>query len=308
MINTGFQRGFAALLLAVLHPCGVEAQVETAIIPASADTALHEFFPGNNFGAFNFVHGGETAKATATRGLYRFDLSSIPAGAEVISVKVELTVVFSAPGTGAAEADFALHRMLTGWGEGNKNAGAGLGGRPATDGEASWNHARRPAAWGTPGGQPGVDYEAEASASIGLLGTGAHEIASTAELLSDVAVWLERPEENFGWMLKAGNESGLQTARRFGSREGGQPARLVVEYRPAAAPPVFTSIRVEDGIAVLEWEGGTSPWQLQRSGAIGEGWENAGPPLEAPRAEVPATGNLGWFRLAVPPPEGEGTN
>ena len=80
---------------------------------------------------------------------------------------------------------------------------------------------------------PGGDFSdtASNSQSVGTL-AGDFTWGSTAQMVTDVQSWLDNPNNNFGWLLLT-NETVIQTARRFGSRENATVANrplLTVEY------------------------------------------------------------------------------
>lgn len=299
MIKPSFHyRCLTASLGAALFAVAPLVHGEVITLQPVADTSLHEIFPKNNFGAFTFFHGAVTGKDTRTRGLVRFDVSQVPEGAQVTAVMLEVTVVFIAPALEAAEVEFGLHRMLTPWGEGNKNAGAGMGGRPATDGEASWEFSSSPTEWQEGGGAPGADFAATPASMVVMGDVGQYTFPSTPELISDVQSWVDSPNENFGWMLKSVGEDVLQSAKRLGSRESSSAAALTIEYSVGVSELVITSVELRDGQLFLQWNGGVPPYQLQARGPIGEtAWENVGEPVTGTEAQTPADGEFGFIRV-----------
>jgi hypothetical protein len=55
-------------------------------------------------------------------------------------------------------------------------------------------------------------------------------------MIADVQGWLDDTSTNFGWLLR-GSEAGLQTAKRFDSREVSNPSNrpeLTIEFTPPA--------------------------------------------------------------------------
>lgn len=163
----------------------------------------------------------------------------MPAGALV--ERVDLTLNVSQVREDSPRS-FALHRVLTRWGEGSSDAGTGGashgggGGAQATPGDATWTWAvMDTASWNTPGGD--FAPAPSAAAAVGPLGPAAW--SSTAELVADVQAWVDDPSRNFGWAL-VGDESQPGTAKRFDSRENpasGLRPQLTVVYRiPASVP------------------------------------------------------------------------
>ena len=180
----------------------------------SADNTLFEdssSFRSNGAGQHLFV--GNTNRRNTRRALLRFDVAgAVPPGATV----TEVTLRMRMSRTRGGNETVTLHRVLADWGEGASDAsGAEGGGAGAAPGDATWVHRSFDTeVWETPGG----DFEAEASGSAEVGGTGHDTWQSPGGMVTDVQSWLDAPETNFGWLLK-GNENGRQTAKRFDSRE-----------------------------------------------------------------------------------------
>ena len=294
-----FHQALSRASLSILALIGaLTVSAETVTLHPVADTALHEAFPDNNFGAFPFVHGGTTGKNTKNRGLYRFELAGIPEGSRIDSVLVRFTITFVAPSLSVPEVEFGLHRMLTAWDEGTKDSSRGMGGRLATEGEATWRWSSQPGEWQSPGGSEGIDYTAPASSTAVIGNVQTYEFLSTPELVQDVQGWLDEPAGNFGWMLKSAQEDLVQSAKRFASRESATPPALIIEYSPPAPEVRITSIRVRDGQAILQWIGGTGRYQLQARDLppVSE-WANIGSPTTELEASTPAGGQGAFFRV-----------
>jgi hypothetical protein len=205
---------------------------ESITLTPIADTSLFENSPLNNLGAVQSLGAGNTARDEPIRALVKFDVpAAVPAGATITGARLQLTVVKATAGVQPAE--FALHRMLVNWGEGDKGAGNLIGtGGPATDGDASWSFRFFPATpWFEPGGAAGTDYATASSALVQAATTEPLGFESSVEVIADVQTWLDRPAANFGWIIKEKNESGAFTARRLGSREHPtDPPRLSIDY------------------------------------------------------------------------------
>src|SRR5262245_17380860 len=99
----------AIFLLTTLSP--LLTYSATISLPADADTSIFQNFPGNNMGAFTDFAAGNTGNGGNSRGLIRFNLSSIPTNASITSVSVALTVTKKSVFGGAAST-FNLHRAL----------------------------------------------------------------------------------------------------------------------------------------------------------------------------------------------------
>lgn len=229
-----------ALALAV----GFSAQIgraDTVQLAPTADTTLIAVSPDNNLGGKSYFNAGTTQNFTKNRGLILFDpLSVIPAGAVIQSVTVQFEVL-GQPVDGYAAGTFGLHRMLASWGEGDKNPSTQVGlGLPASVGEATWNSRfhGQDMPWSQPGGEAGVDFVAQASASevIYDVGSSPYIFGSSSDLVADVQYWVDHPDQNYGWMLKLADESVDFTARRFGASEGPDSAILTVQFAMVPEP------------------------------------------------------------------------
>lgn len=208
-------------------PLGLRGASVT-LVP-SADTTLMQSDPANNMGAVQSLAVGVTGHRTAARGLMKFDLTGIPAGATVTDVRLTIPVIREP--LAVKPATFNLHRVRVDWGEGAKGAGVLTGsGGLATAGEATWT-ARRQAQtdWAAAGGAVGQDFMETASGSAQA---GASLVYAGATVVADVQQWVTTPASNFGWLIKDSAEVATnQTARRLVSREFdvAQP-QMVVTY------------------------------------------------------------------------------
>jgi len=151
------------------------------------------------------------AAGVVRRALVRFDLSALPAGAQVLSVQVEAFLIrVREPQT------IVLHRITAPWSEGPANGGdAGIG-AAAGPGDCTWSQRSWPSLpWANRGG----DFIAAASAGAGVSGWPAPvQWVSTPALVADVQGWLNAPAGNHGWMM-IGTESGTMNASRLASRD-----------------------------------------------------------------------------------------
>jgi hypothetical protein len=153
-----------------------------------------------------------------SRGLIRFDLSSLPSGVVVTSATVEVTV------TSAADPSLhphLLHRMSLGW----------------LEGSATWTSS------GTiPWENTGGDYEQTADAAVNVFGGATYTFASTAGLISTVQSWVTNAASNFGWLLRSSAEDDGRNGRRFATREApSNRPKLVVGY--TTPPPAVTLVK-----------------------------------------------------------------
>jgi len=229
---------FWCLVLGIWSFVGGIAQAETAYLTPSADTTLLESFPANNFGANEYFNCGTTQNYTTNRALLKFDVAgAIPPGAQIRAVFLTVQVV-GTPVDGDEPSNFALHRLLRDWGEGNKSGHPPQQsqlGQPATTNEATWTHrfAFTTNTWAAAGGVGGMDFATNASSETFVYGLNfsPYTFDSTPDLVADAQAWLDHTESNFGWLLLSQSEDFDFTARRFASRE--DPFRapvLAVEY------------------------------------------------------------------------------
>jgi hypothetical protein len=234
---------FAAVILA-----SVSLHAATLTLAPVADTTLQSQFPGNNVGGDSSLWIGARRQGGVARGLFRFDLSSVPAGSTINSVSLSLSVTRTP--SGGANSLFDVHRVLESWGEGN-NGGSGAG-TTADANETSWNNRFSPStAWTTPGGT----FSSIVSASRSIAGDGRYTFTSTAGLVSDVQSWVNNPSGNFGWELISESENTPTSIRRFGSRTGGAAApSLLINYTPVPEPSTLTLVAL----------GGLGVWLVRR--------------------------------------------
>lgn len=265
------------LLLACLHFAAAAGLAASSVFTASRDTTLSENYPANNLGALKFLNAGTTQNRTRNRALIRFDLSSLPPGAQVRAASLSIEVV-GEPNEPPAFSDFAVHRVLREWTEGRglspSNCVSCQGqGAPAQPGESTWNNRFEPEeSWGQPGGDLGVDLAAPSSGSTTIYGIAGspYEFSSTPGLIADIQHWVAHPEENFGWALVCQSEETPFTARRFGSREDPQNApRLTLAF---VAPPRLDNARqsgTEFEFSFTAFPGEEYGVEFRTSGSIG---------------------------------------
>ncbi|MFT5859520.1 MAG: hypothetical protein ACI865_001623 [Flavobacteriaceae bacterium] len=215
-------------LFAVLSFIGFSQSVNLTPI---SDNSVYQDQPFNSAGVGR-LYAGLTNTGFRRRALMKFDLSSIPAGSTILTA--ELTVNVEQYG-GTVTSFYSLHELTAAFGEGTSNPGlpGGLG-APAVAPDATWNDAMfGTAAWGSLGGDFVLSPLTFSSMSAGL---GNQVFATGAPFVTAVQGWFDTPATNFG-VIMVGDEGTNQTARRFGSKEGGIAPVLVVTY---SAPPCVT--------------------------------------------------------------------
>lgn len=299
------RRGWFGWWLAVVAGWGAACGwADSVTLRPVADTTLFETNPGNNLGLSSLA-AGTTRELMRSRALVRFDLSSLPAGAVVNSVRVNFVVVRSP--SEAPRSTFDLRRVLVPWNEGENGGLDQATGTPAASGEATWN-SRGPAAWSQPGGRIGVDFAATPSTSVGLTATGL-AFASSAGLVADVQGWQNNPATNFGWALLTQAEATSLTARRFGSREmeGDEPT-LTIDYTAAVTPSPVQLIEPErqgDNFRFKFAAAANQGYTVEFREAVGAGdWSTLTTiPAAAARTvtvEDPVTATTRFYRVRAP--------
>lgn len=142
------------------------------------------------------------------------------------------------------DSDYSFHRLSQSWGEGSSFSPNGQG-VSATDGDATWENRFFPdVLWLVEGGT----FNEAASASIPVNQNNLSYQWTGTQIIDDVQDMLDNPSENFGWILKAADESLVGTGRGFGSRENTNlniRPKLVVTYE------VVNS--VDEGLLVPQW-------------------------------------------------------
>ncbi len=201
------------------------SQVTTIINPSKDNSIFSENSTSNGQGS---LFSGAISNGNSRRALLSFDLNSIPTGAVITNVSLELTITRSR----SSNTPYTLHRLTTDWGEGASLAtGAGGQGAPAQAPDATWQEAMfSSTAWNTPGG----DFDAVASSTTQISANDATAVFSGADLVTDVQNWLDGTNSNNGWIV-IGDETGSRNASRFDSREGASAPQLSITYNNTAS-------------------------------------------------------------------------
>jgi hypothetical protein len=212
-------------VLLLLAGVASSVQADVVSLTADRDNTLFEDATGSlSNGAGPVVFSGNNGQDLARRALFHFDVAGVlPHGARIDAVELRLNCSNASTAT---PRTMALHRVLRDWGEGTSSTNSGSG-TAATPNDATWLHSFSP---GSPWTQPGGDYAAP-SASLGVGDVGPY-VWSDDGLKADVQAWLNGTTPNDGWLL-VGDETALNTARRFDSRENSLAASrptLTVHY------------------------------------------------------------------------------
>ncbi|MEJ8566601.1 PQQ-dependent sugar dehydrogenase [Elongatibacter sediminis] len=264
---------FLFILLVVLPFAANAVQVQ---FQPDRDASLYEDLEGdvaNGSGSYLFFGKvGSAGNEELRRALMHFDVSSIPDGARIESVQLQVEVN-QIPMTSGAGGLATLHRVLDSWGEGASDAFGNEGtGTTAQSDDATWQHRFYS---DTDWVQDGGDFTPAPSASVGY--AVAYEtltFASTSALVADVQSWVNDPVTNHGWIL-LGNESLAYSARRIYARESvGQAVPLLTVDYVIPSPtdnlsltPVATGLDEPVGI-VNAGDGSDRLFIVERSGFI----------------------------------------
>jgi hypothetical protein len=222
----------ALTILAMLAGAAACALAETIVLDASKDNTLYEDPNGaisNGEGPFFYVgKTGIDAGERLRRGLIAFDLSVIPADAEITDASLSLHLSKSGPAPGPI--GITLSPVVLDWGEGASNAGTpGGNGAAAQTGDATWVfNFFNTSSWTAPGG----DFSPAISATTVLGAIDQTYTWSGVGMISDVQGWVANPASNFGWVIR-GDEAASASAQRFHSRENTENApQLSITYTP----------------------------------------------------------------------------
>lgn len=233
--------GFALLLVAVVLQV-VDAVASpiadaVAILPVVQldpvkDNTLYAEIDLLSNGKGQHLFAGVTQEGYSRRALIKFDIDGqLPPEALIVSATLQMFV--SKHPFVYQPNYFSLHRVLSEWGEGTSYAPGEEGmGTLATEGDATWSfsfYSPTPTeriSWTVPGG----DFIPTASAISEVGQQGQYDSWGPSPGMSaDLQQWLGSPVDNHGWIL-IGDESDVQTARRFDSRENEEITKRPVLY------------------------------------------------------------------------------
>ncbi len=232
----------AAAVVAFAGAAATPALGQSISLGASADNTLFQDTLGAlSSGAGQFLYAGTLNSGSIRRGVVRFDVSTVPAGAVITGATLRLHMSRSV----SSSEEIGLHRMTRSWGEAGSNSGQSGAGAPAQAGDATWLHAfSGGAAWANAGG----DFVSSASATT-IVGGEAFYTWSSSDLIADVQSWVNGGG-NFGWAV-LGNESIGQTVKRFDTRENANASfrpDLTITY---VIPAPGTALLAGAGLALV---------------------------------------------------------
>lgn len=198
------------------------------------DTTLQQQFPNNNAGTSAGLSSAQRTTSVSAKTLIQFDISSIPAGAVIVSATLRLYVAIS----GDATKNNTVHRGLVDWYEGDQANGI-----TTIDGSV-WNYRNYigSVAWsGGAGGAAGTEYVSSATGTFAAGGSG----YQSADVTADVQNFYATPANNKGWWIVG--QSGATGTKQWASSEhpsSGIRPELVIVYTisETAAPTEASSV------------------------------------------------------------------
>ncbi len=184
---------------AVLGLVSWHANADTMVLTAVADTTLIENNAGsmaNSLGELIYIGNTPRTGFTRLRGLVRFDLSAIPAGAQVTAATLTMTLKRVQSGI----SQVSLHKVTESWGEGSSLCNTPCGhGTAAQPGDATWLHRVYPGSnWTAPGGTffPASSATTTVTPSVDMAFNW-----SGAQLTADIQSWVGGAATNAGWII-----------------------------------------------------------------------------------------------------------
>ncbi|WP_394993472.1 DNRLRE domain-containing protein [Emticicia sp.] len=226
-----------------LLPLNSISQTFTVDFFPEKDNSIFSENINNSNGAGTNLFSGRTQGTAGTeirRALVKFNITSLPANAQIESATLQIAVTNSANSTTDSH-NFSIHKVINNWGEG---ASIGLGkGSPAQINDATWLHSfYNYSNWISAGG----DYMSNPSASA-FVKYGSVDLEfgiwSSNLMTNDITNWISSPSTNFGWII-IGEESTIGSAKRFSSREE--------TIFPKPTLTITYSLPIEDKILINE--------------------------------------------------------
>jgi hypothetical protein len=202
---------------AALQPVTITLQQRKGGYLGTSDTYLYAYEPDRNFG----LEAALKLRSGTHHPFVRFDLSSLPAGAEVLSATLELYAYDADRGS---ELDIEVYEVLRSW----------------VETEATWGGPRAGEGWAGAGcSDPGTD-RSEAPTTVQTLDGAARWYGF--DVTSAVGGWAGG-RDNHGFVLVPAPGSAVDTyyIRSADHPTGDQQPRLVIVYLPGGATPTPTT-------------------------------------------------------------------
>ncbi len=183
-----------------------------------------------DYGYYPYIYIGKYGWRTC-RGVLKFNLSSIPRNASILSAKLELY---------AYDVDYNVslnvHKLLASWEEY----------------EVTWYNRNRTVKWENPGGDFGPAIETKSFNSSGKV---VFECRKIAEVVQE---WVKNPESNYGFLLEADAPEDKSFYIYQTEWNEKLAPKLVVTYELAddVSPPKIENVSVActSNSATIEWD------------------------------------------------------
>ncbi len=181
---------------------GVSVMVDSN---ASIDDAyLVEKQPSQNFGNYPYIRIGRDPDSTKRRGVVKFDLSSIPAGATIAGASLTFDV-FEV----VSPVTLNVHELLNSWKE--------L--------EVGWSKRNSTTTWATPGGDFGPVLEAKSFSNDSIV------VFNGPAILNSVRKWVNGTSSNNGFLVEYdAAATGTSYTLRQVENTANRPTKLEVIY------------------------------------------------------------------------------
>jgi Lamin Tail Domain len=223
------------------------AQLDSMKFVPVKDNTIYSEVPTNSNALGFFLFAGRTEGVNNSenrRALLKFDFASLPANAQVQSVRLNVAVTKASISTPSPTTfNFALHKVLKDWGEGTSAASPGGKGTAATTNDATWIYSLfNSNAWTSSGGD--FSLTASAISNVTYLSFPLnYGIWNSIDMKNDVIAWKSNPFNNFGWMI-IGEENVLGSAFQFASKDG--------NFYPKPTLTVFYTLPANDKVIINE--------------------------------------------------------
>jgi len=197
---------------------------------AGADTYIVDTSPNTNYGTLSSVRAGRLSSANLCRFLLKFDLSSLPDDAILVSSILTLyqTNISAYPNT------IEIFRSKRAW----------------VETQATWNDYATGSSWQEPGGFGADDCDATVIGSLAFTGSetpGYRDFVLTPTTKADL-------DFGNGWLLKATDEVAAGANRAFNTSDHSTAAyrpRLQIEYTVEGGTDDLTANGITTGAPVL---------------------------------------------------------
>lgn len=154
-------------------------------------------------------------------GLFRWDVSAIPAGSTVNSVSIEFTV------TSSSKETYEVYALERAWDELS----------------ATWQQYADGVDWSGAGATGGSDADSAVLGSMSPASKGTYRINLNAAGIAAVQEWVGDPSHNYGIIIKDYNNSKAFEIATSESKTASQRPKLMINYTapPANLPPMVSA-------------------------------------------------------------------